>query len=149
MGEWVYRFTFTWPRQELEESGQFHTPGALLPGKGPSVSIRYEVGWTPQPVWMTRRRENSGPYRDSNSRLSVVQPVASRYIDWSILAPLFTRRLKKLGFRLLISRNLLFQEMKLSWFEVSYLGFQCSKFNLQPPTHLYVEVCRHMGDLNL
>jgi hypothetical protein len=34
-----------------------------------------------------RRGENSWPYRDSNSDLSVVQPIASRYTDCAILAP--------------------------------------------------------------
>jgi hypothetical protein len=53
---------------------QLHGPAALSP-----VPIGKEVGWTPKPVWTTWRRENSGPYRDSNSDTSVVQPVASRY----------------------------------------------------------------------
>jgi hypothetical protein len=34
-----------------------------------------------------QRRENSWPYRDSNSDPSAVQSVGSRYTDWAILAP--------------------------------------------------------------
>jgi hypothetical protein len=37
--------------------------------------------------WTIWRRENSWPYRDSNSDPSVVQPVASRYTDYAIPAP--------------------------------------------------------------
>jgi hypothetical protein len=61
-------------------------PGRLTPGKEPSVPIRYEAGWVPEPVSTTWRRENSWPYRDSNSDPSVFQPVASRYTDWAIPA---------------------------------------------------------------
>jgi hypothetical protein len=39
---------------------------------------------------MTWRREDSCPYRDFNSDPSVVQPVASRYTDYAILAPINT-----------------------------------------------------------
>jgi hypothetical protein len=35
-------------------------------------------------LWTKWRRENSWPYRDSNSDVSVVQPVASRYTDYAI-----------------------------------------------------------------
>jgi hypothetical protein len=49
----------------------------------PPVPIEYEVGWTPEPVWTTWRRENYWPYKDSNSDPSVVQPVASRYTDYT------------------------------------------------------------------
>jgi hypothetical protein len=41
-------------------------------GKEPPVPIGWEVGWTPEPVWTTWRRENSCPYRNSNSDTSVV-----------------------------------------------------------------------------
>jgi hypothetical protein len=43
---------------------------------------------TPEPVWMTWRRENDSPYRDSNSDPSVIQPVASRYTYYAIPAAL-------------------------------------------------------------
>jgi hypothetical protein len=49
----------------MEVSGQLHASAALLPGKEPPIPSGYEVGWTPEPVWTTWRRESSWPYRDS------------------------------------------------------------------------------------
>jgi hypothetical protein len=63
----------------MEVSGQIHAPAALPPGKEPSVPIEYEVGWTPDPVWMTWGSENSCSHWDLNSDPLVVQAVASRY----------------------------------------------------------------------
>jgi hypothetical protein len=41
-------------------SGQRHAPAALLPpGKGSSVPIVQEAGWTPEPVWTQRIEEKS------------------------------------------------------------------------------------------
>jgi hypothetical protein len=68
-------------------SGQLHTQAALPPGKQAPVPIRQEAGWAAEPVWTTWGRENSSPYRDSNSDPSVVQPVSSRYSDYAIPAP--------------------------------------------------------------
>jgi hypothetical protein len=80
-GEWMYRSTFSWPRQYLVVSGQIHAPAALTPEKEPPVTIGQEVGWITEPVWTIWTIENSWPHRDSNSDFSVAQPVASRYTD--------------------------------------------------------------------
>jgi hypothetical protein len=40
--------------------------------------------WTPEPVSTTWWRDNSWTSRDSKSDPSVVEPVASLYIDWAI-----------------------------------------------------------------
>jgi hypothetical protein len=64
--------------------GQLHAPATLPPGKEPLVPIGQEAGWAPEPVWTTWRRENSWPYRDSNSDPSVVQPICSHYTDCAI-----------------------------------------------------------------
>jgi hypothetical protein len=61
-------------------SGQLHTAAALPPGE--------EIVWTPDPIWTTWSRENSWLHRDSNSDPSVIQPVASRYTDHAIPAPI-------------------------------------------------------------
>jgi hypothetical protein len=42
-------------------SSQLHAPAALLP-----VPTEQKAGWAPEPVWATRRNENSCPQRDSN-----------------------------------------------------------------------------------
>jgi hypothetical protein len=66
-------------------------PAALRP-----VSIGYEVGWTPEPVWTLWRRESSLLYRDSNSEPSFVQPVASLYTDYAIPAVFHLKETLKL-----------------------------------------------------
>jgi hypothetical protein len=81
--EWMYRFKFfdlgtSW--RWASRSGRF-TLGERTSG------THWIGGWVaPEPVWMTWRRENSWPYRDSNSDSSVVQPVGSRYTDYVIPA---------------------------------------------------------------
>jgi hypothetical protein len=61
-------------------SGRFHS-GEIAPG----ILMPYEAGWAAEPVRTTWRREKSCLYRDSNSDPSALQPVASRYIDSTIL----------------------------------------------------------------
>jgi hypothetical protein len=75
--------------------GQLHALAALPPRKEPPVPILYEVGWTPEPVWTTLRREYSLPYRDSHSDSSAVQSVSSRYTDYATPAPYLYHAIKK------------------------------------------------------
>jgi hypothetical protein len=64
---------------------RFTTQPLYPQGKGPST--HWIGGWVdPRVVWTTCRKENSWPYQDSNSDPSVVYTIASRYIDWAILA---------------------------------------------------------------
>ena len=61
--------------------GQRHAPAALPPGKG--SGIHFIGGWD-GPRSRLDVCGKSGPHRDSIS----IQPVASRYTDWAIPAPL-------------------------------------------------------------
>jgi hypothetical protein len=79
VGEWTYRSTF------LDLSTSWRTRPLYPRGRSPRTHW-IEVGWNPEPVWTTWRRENSWPYRDSNSDPSVVQPVDSRYTDYAVAA---------------------------------------------------------------
>jgi hypothetical protein len=81
MGVWTYRPAFSWPRHQLQVSLQLHAPSSLPPGKRPPVPIVQEVGWTPEPVWTTWRRENFWPYRDSNSDPSVVWSFFKHFLN--------------------------------------------------------------------
>jgi hypothetical protein len=65
-------------------SGQHHAPAAFTPGKDP-VPIVQEAGWAPEPVWIGA--ENLVPPGFDPPTL---QPVASRYTDYAIPAPLLT-----------------------------------------------------------
>jgi hypothetical protein len=106
MGEWMYRSVsltsaLVGDEWSASRSGRF-TPWKELP-----VPIGYKIGWAPEPVWRLWKRENSWPYRDSNSDLSVVKPVASRYTDCASTAPVeffFQWLYSPLGLWLLIFR---------------------------------------------
>jgi hypothetical protein len=46
-------------------------PGrALIPGKGPTVSIGQEVGWAPEPVWTQRLEEKSPAFAGDLSAIA-------------------------------------------------------------------------------
>jgi hypothetical protein len=61
------------------------TPQPFYPrGKSPRYPPDRRLGG-PQ-IRSGRRGENSRPYRDTNSDPSIIQPVASRYTDSTILA---------------------------------------------------------------
>jgi hypothetical protein len=84
MGEWMYKSTFSWLGINWRWVVSFTISPLYTRGKKP---IEQEVGWTPEPVRTTWRRENSWPYWDSNSDPSVVQPVDSSYTDCATPVP--------------------------------------------------------------
>jgi hypothetical protein len=63
-------------------SGLHHAPAAFTPGKDP-VPIVQKAGWAPEPVWICA--ENLAPPGFDHR---VFQPVASRYTDYAIRAPM-------------------------------------------------------------
>jgi hypothetical protein len=69
-------------------SGQLHAPAALPPEERASGThcIR---GWVDRRAGLgDMEKWKFLPHRDSNSESSVLQPVASRYTDWAIPAPM-------------------------------------------------------------
>jgi hypothetical protein len=62
----------------MEVSGQLHVPAALPPAKEPSVLIRQEAEWAPEPVWTLRRRK-----KILSTLTPFIQSVASHYTDWA------------------------------------------------------------------
>jgi hypothetical protein len=66
-------------------SGTHHALGAALPGKRPPVIIKHEAGWAPVLVWICMEKISS-PHQHSNPL--TIQPIASRYTDCVVLAPL-------------------------------------------------------------
>jgi hypothetical protein len=86
MDVWIH---FSWPRHLLEVICQLHTP-TVLPPEEISPGNQWIGSWVDPRAGRTLwRRENSWPYRYSNSDPSVVQSVASRYTDWAIPASTF------------------------------------------------------------
>jgi hypothetical protein len=63
-------------------SGQHHAPAASTPGEDP-VPIVQEAGWAPEPVWIGA--DNLAP---TGFDPRTFQPVASRYTDYAIPAPM-------------------------------------------------------------
>ena len=76
--------------------GQRHASAALPTGKD-AVPIVQEAGWAPGPVW-TGAENLAPPPPGFDPR--TVQPVASRYTDWTIAAEfqLFASPLKTIFF---------------------------------------------------
>jgi hypothetical protein len=78
----------------MEVGGQRHVPATFTAGKDP-VPIVQEAGWIPGPVW-TSAENLAPPGFDPRT----VQPVASRYTDWTslyILREVKTKRLEQWG----------------------------------------------------
>jgi hypothetical protein len=62
-----------------------YTPLPLYPGER-APGTHFIGGWVGPRAGLDDMEENSWPYQDSNSHPSVVQPVASHYIDYAIPA---------------------------------------------------------------
>jgi hypothetical protein len=81
----------SWPRQQMNASGQLHAPAALLP-----VPIGYEAGWAPQSVWMLWNWKNLAICWDSNPgrparRYTDSYPDSWWYIKMMIKRAVFSR----------------------------------------------------------
>jgi hypothetical protein len=57
-------------------------PGHFTPGKEPPVSLRYNSGWAPEPVWTLWNREKS--LAPVGNLILPIQPVACHYTDSAI-----------------------------------------------------------------
>ena len=73
-----------------EVDGQRHAPAAFTSGKDP-VPIVQEAGWAPGPVWKYAENLASPGF---NPR--TFQPVASRYTDYAIPAPISVSDVSKI-----------------------------------------------------
>jgi hypothetical protein len=73
----------------MEVSGQLHAPAALSPREG-APGTHCIGGWVgPRAVLdAVVKRKIPSPRWESNRRTPIVQPVAQRYTDWAITAPL-------------------------------------------------------------
>jgi hypothetical protein len=72
----------------MEVGGDIHASAALTPGER-APGIRWIGGWVSLRTGLDdMKRVNFGPHRDSNSDLSAVQSVASRYTGCSVAAHL-------------------------------------------------------------
>jgi hypothetical protein len=87
MREWMYKSTFSWPRHELEVSGQLHAPAALPPRKSPRYPLYRKFRGTQSRSGRYGEVKIFYPTELELPSSLVVQPVASRYTDWAIQAP--------------------------------------------------------------
>jgi hypothetical protein len=71
-------------------SGKLHAPAVLPPPPGGERAPRtpWIGGWVSPRASLDDMKWKFLPHRDSNSDRWVVQPVASRYTDWAIPAPI-------------------------------------------------------------
>jgi hypothetical protein len=97
------------------------------PAALPPIPIGQEVGWVQETVWTLQKRENSWSYRDSNSDLSIVHPVASDYTDYAISVTfiiLFTNH---------VSLPLLYSSCLCVYYCMYITRYECCIFNYNLP----------------
>jgi hypothetical protein len=86
MGEWMNWFTYSWPWHELEVSGQLRVLAALSLGKiPPGTHLIVWVGPRTGLNHIGKKKFLILPGLESD--LLDIQPIASRYTDYAILAP--------------------------------------------------------------
>jgi hypothetical protein len=72
----------------MEVSGQLHAPAALSPGKSPRYPFYRKLGGPQSRPGQHGEVKIVYPTGNRTPVPLVVQPVASRYTDWAIPAPL-------------------------------------------------------------
>jgi hypothetical protein len=85
-GEMKVYFCHFWSRLWMEVSGQLRVPIALPPAKEPPIPIGFEARWVPQPAWTLWNREKY--FLPAGNWTPAVQPIARRYTDLAISAPI-------------------------------------------------------------
>jgi hypothetical protein len=68
-------------------SGQLHAPAAYHQGKSPWYPLDRRLGGPQNRLDAVLKRKIPSHRRESNPRTPIVQPVAQRYTDWAIAAP--------------------------------------------------------------
>jgi hypothetical protein len=87
VGEWMYRSTIFLTPALAGGEWSASNPGRFTPGEK-TPDTHWIGGWVDPRVGLDDlEKRKFWPYRESNSDRSVVQPVASRYTDCGIPAP--------------------------------------------------------------
>jgi hypothetical protein len=92
MGEWMYISTYSWPRHQSEVNGQLHAPGALPPGESsPPYPFNRRLGVPQDRSGRCGEEKNLAPTETRTLTPRPSSPVASRYNDCAIPAPIILR----------------------------------------------------------
>jgi hypothetical protein len=88
---WGWMYSSTHSLTSALDGGEWSAsrPGRFIPRERPST--RWIGGWvgTRAVLDAAVKRKIPSPRRESNPRTPIAQPVAQRYTDWAIIAPLF------------------------------------------------------------